>query len=338
MRSQPFYPLYLYPMVFAVMVVSGLGLYSGSVLGAQALDNRLLAKAGDIIQVQLRELHPTQSAVGKLQIAGDLADYAQDRTSLFKDLCKVQGAGKLLSSSERSTPHDPSSYRCSLLPGSDKSAMNTIDIGPGGEFYLTDGHHAFNSFWDAVGGGGEVTLAVLVGENLTHDAEGNPLSHQQFEQKMAQLKHFLPIDAAGKPITFAQLPQTLGMAAFQDDPYRSILYYLRGVSYDKSDKNLNPNTGQPYSDVPFLEFYWGQLLNEKMDLSRYDLRQQDDYIRALNDAALVMVGLSDSQLIGSSGKTAAELGKLNKIHQKKLKKLAQHDSKLAKALAYQAAH
>lgn len=319
----------------AMILFSGLMLCSAS---ASATQSYLSAKPGDVIQVKLNDLHPTQSAVGKLQIAGDLADYASDPKSLFNDLCKVQGAGKLAEIDASSTPKDPASYSCKLAIGTNKSDMNTVDVGPEGKLYLTDGHHAFNSFWDVPGGGGDVTLNVLVGQNISQDANGVPLTQAQFEHKMAELKHFLPIDANGKPITFAQLPKTLGMSSFQDDPYRSMLYYLRGVSYDKSDKNRDPATGKPYPEVPFLEFYWGQFLSSKMDLTRYNLHQQNDYIQALKDAAALMVNLPKQQPIGNAGQTAAALGQMNSVDKKRLKKLAKSDSKLAKALAYQAAH
>ncbi|MBK5074978.1 ParB/Srx family N-terminal domain-containing protein [Budviciaceae bacterium CWB-B4] len=326
---------------FSVSIVPVIGFFSGILLSSMAMatqnsDNQMLAKTGDIIQVRLDELHPTQVAVGKLQIAGDLDEYTTKPEKLFMDLCKVQGAGKLEQQTQSSSPEDPSSYRCSLPVGTDKSAMNTVDIGPGGKIYLTDGHHAFNSFWEA--SGGNVRLSVLVGENLSHDAKGNPVTQAQFEQKMAELKHFLPIDAKGNAITFAQLPSSLGLKLFQDDPWRSMLYYLRGISYDKSDNNLDPKTGKPYPEVPFLEFYWGQLLNNKMNLSQYSLSELDGYINALKDAAKIMTELSPEQLVGGSGKSAAELGKLDKIHKKKLKKLSEPDSKLARALAYQMSH
>ncbi|QBH95164.1 hypothetical protein EKN56_01310 [Limnobaculum zhutongyuii] len=325
----------------SVFIVPVIGAFSGILLSAMAMatqtsDNRMLAKTGDIIQVRLDELHPTQIAVGKLQIAGDLDEYTRKPEKLFAELCKVQGAGKLKQQTKFSSPEDPSSYRCSLPAGTDKSAMNTVDIGPGGKIYLTDGHHAFNSFWEA--SGGDISLSVLVGQNLSRDATGNPVTQAQFEQKMAELKHFLPIDAKGNAITFAQLPSSLGLKLFQDDPWRSMLYYLRGISYDKSDNNLDPKTGQPYPEVPFLEFYWGQLLNSKMNLAQYSLSELDGYINALKDAAKIMTELSPEQRVGDSGKSAAELGKLDKIHKKKLKKLSEPDSKLAKALAYQRSH
>ncbi|MGP2411306.1 ParB-like protein [Yersinia sp. 2553 StPb PI] len=320
----------------SILLFCGLILYSVNLCAAQSLPhNDLLTKPGDVIQIKLSELHPTQITVGKLQIAGDLADYASDSKHLFNDLCKVQGAGKLAKYSLSSTPKDPTSYTCKQAIGTNKADMNTVDIGPMGKLYLTDGHHAFNSFWDAPGGGGDVTLSVLVRQNISRDNDGTLFTQAQFEQQMTELKHFLPIDAEGKPITFSQLPATLGTSAFQDDPYRSILYYLRGISYDKSDKNLNPETGKPYKEIPFLEFYWGQLLRSKMDLKRYNLHKQDDYIKALEDAATLMVNVPKQQLIGHSGQTARALGQLNSIDEKRLDKLAKPDSKLAKALNYQ---
>lgn len=323
----------------AVLLFSGLMLCAANASAVQPVSpDYSSAKSGDVIQIKLSELHPTQMAVGKLQIDGDLADYESHPERLFNDLCKVQGAGTLADSGTASTAKNPATYRCTLAAGTKKADMNTVNVGPEGKLYLTDGHHAFNSFWEVPGGGGDITLSVLVGENLSRDASGKPLTQSQFEQKMAELKHFLPIDANGNPITFSQLPDTLGMSGFQDDPFRSMLYYLRGVSYDKSDKNLNPQTGKPYPEVPFLEFYWGQLLSSKMDLAAYNLHQQDDYIRALKDAARLMVSLPKQQLVGSSGQTAAALGQMSSINKKRLKKLAKSDSKLAKALAYQASH
>lgn len=323
----------------AVFLFSGLMLCSANASAVQPVTpDYSSAKPGDVIQIKLSELYPTQMAVGKLQIDGDLADYASDPESLFNDLCKVQGAGKLAKSDATSTPKNPGTYSCTLAVGTKKADMNTVDVGPEGKLYLTDGHHAFNSFWEVPDGGGDVTLSVLIGENLSRDSSGKPLTQSQFEQKMAELKHFLPIDAKGNPITFSQLPDSLGLSKFQDDPFRSMLYYLRGVSYDKSDKNLNPETGKPYPEVPFLEFYWGQLLSSKMDLTAYNLHQQDDYIRALKDAAALMVGLPKQQLIGNSGQTAAALGQMSRVDKKRLKKLAKPGSKLAKALAYQASH
>jgi len=319
------------------LLLSGLMFYSVALHAAPAVSYSQ-AKTGDILQVKLSELHPTQMAVGKLQIAGSLAEYARDEKALFKTLCETQGAGKLREMSSSSTPQDPSSYTCKQATGTDKKEMNTVDIGPTGQLYLTDGHHGFNSFWDAPKGGDDVALNVLVEKNLSHDGNGTPLTQAQFEQKMTELKHFLPIDAQGKSVTFSQLPESLGMSHFQDDPYRSLLYYLRGVAYDKPEKNINPATGEHYPAVPFLEFYWGQLLRSKMDLTSYNLGNQDDYIKALKAAAVLMTTIPEAELIGDSGKTAAALGQLKKVDKKRLAKLSKPDSKLAKALEYQRSH
>ncbi|MCS3433437.1 ParB/Srx family N-terminal domain-containing protein [Klebsiella sp. BIGb0407] len=327
----------LYTKYSGLLLLSGVMFFSQALHAAPSL-SYIEAKPGDILQVKLSELLPTQMAVGKLQVAGTLAEYAQDKTALFKALCKTQGAGKLSEINASSTPVDPSSYTCKLAAGTDKKEMNTVDIGPAGKLYLTDGHHGFNSFWDVPKGGGDVTLSVLVEQNLSHDSKGTVLTQVQFEQKMAKLKHFLPVDAQGQPVSFSQLPESLGMSHFQNDPWRSMLYYLRGIAYDKPEKNINPATGEHYSAVPFLEFYWGQLLRSKMDLKRYDLNNQDDYIKALKAAAVVMTTVPAAELIGNSGKTAAALGQLKHIDEKRLAKLAKPDSKLAKALEYQVSH
>lgn len=327
----------LYPAGSGLLLLSGLMCYSVA-LHASAPSSYVQAKSGDILQIKLSELHPTQMAIGKLQVAGDLAEYSQDPKELFKKLCKNQGAGKLAEMTASSTAKDPASYTCQLAAGTDKKEMNTVDIGPTGKLYLTDGHHGFNGFWNAPNGGGDIVLNVLVEQNLSQDSQGKALTEAQFEQRMAELKHFLPIDADGKAITFAQLPDSLGMSNFQNDPYRSMLYYLRGVAYEKPEKRINPETGEHYPAVPFLEFYWGQLLRSKMDLAAYDLNKQDDYLKALEKAAEVMVNVPKEQIIGHSGKTAAALGQMTSVDEKRLKKLAKSDSKLAVALEYQASH
>ena len=73
-----------------------------------------------------------------------------------------------------------------------------------------------------------------------------------------------------------------------------------------------------------------------MDLKRYNLHQQDDYIKALKDAAALMTNMPNKQLIENSGQTAAALGQMNSIDEKRLNKLTKPGSKLAKALEYQA--
>ncbi|WP_300005824.1 ParB/Srx family N-terminal domain-containing protein [uncultured Cedecea sp.] len=327
----------LYQTGTGLLLLSGLMFYSLT-LHAAPSPSYTEAKPGDIIQIRLSELHPTQMSVGKLQVNGTLAEYAEDTKTLFKTLCKTQGAGKLREINSSSTPDDPSSYTCELAAGTEKKQMNTVDIGPEGKLYLTDGHHGLNSLWNAPKGGGDVRLTVLVEQNLSHNSQGTALTQAQFEQKMAELKHFLPFDVQGQAVTFSELPTSLGMSHFQDDPYRSMLHYLRGIAYDKPEKNTNPETDKPYPAVPFLEFYWGELLRSKMDLTHYDLNKQDDYIKALKEAAVVMTTVTENELIGHSGKTAAALGQLNKVDKKRLAKLAKPNSALAKALEYQARH
>lgn len=297
----------------------------------------LQARPGDTIEVTLRELHPTQMAVGKLQIAGALADYTHHPKRLFKKLCQLRGAGTLASSSERSALKDPTSYICTLPAGTQPQEMIPVDIGPTGQLYLTDGHHTLTGLWQ-MAGDGEMKLPVRIEQNLSRNKEGELLSEPQFEQKMATLKHFLAVDGEGRAIRFSDLADRLDLNAFQDDPYRSLLYYLRGISYDKPEKKHDPETGAPYPEVPFLEFYWGQLLRNRMDIKRYDLSKQQDYIRALKEAASIMIALPPGTVAGDSGLTAAALGQRDHINEKKLNKLAEPDSPLANALAYQAKH
>lgn len=45
--------------------------------------------------------------------------------------------------------------------------MKTVVIGPGGQPYLTDGHHTLTSFWEAPGGGPDTPVRLKVTGNLS---------------------------------------------------------------------------------------------------------------------------------------------------------------------------
>lgn len=87
---------------------------------------------GDYCQLSIESAHPTQSAVGELQVAGEIATIRQQQ-----DLVAWQ-----------------------------KKKVIPVVISPEGEFYLTDRHHTSHGLWKA----GERTLVVKVIERLKDPA------------------------------------------------------------------------------------------------------------------------------------------------------------------------
>lgn len=59
-------------------------------------------------------------------------------------------------------PNIPSSLQCDEAVGTEKKDMKTIAIAPNGQYYLTDGHHTFNAFWQMKDGGKQFKVNVVV--------------------------------------------------------------------------------------------------------------------------------------------------------------------------------
>lgn len=306
------------------------------------------ARAGDVLKVQIKELHPTQPSVGYDQIyyhlgrkqpdlnryqpteAGYLGDDDEDNYSRYiyrterkriDDYCADNGQGGVASFTQTGTRLiDSTSYTCSLPePTPDAAAdilaqLKTVVVGPGGTLYLTDGHHTFTTLKELADGGEELPVWVRVAANYS-GAE----TQASFWQQMQDARYVWLEDPEGKAITPDQLPDRLGLDTLSDDKYRSLVYLTRGMGYDNSDM------------PEFAEFYWGSWLRENgPDLSQYKLTDlararievkngvvsarsgdsTDSYVAAVRDAALRMVALDDTATV-SGGRLAGELGRLD---------------------------
>lgn len=153
----------------------------------------------------LDALHPTQPAVGELQVAEEVKTLR-----LRPDLASWQ-----------------------------KKRPLPVVLGPAGEFYLTDGHHAARGLWEV----GQKSLLVTLAGKLDDPAD--------FWSQM-QARHWVYLfDEHGQPISPAQLPQRI--ADLRDDPYRALAGFARRQGYFRK------------SDAWFVEFEWaryfGQALN-----------------------------------------------------------------------------
>ena len=284
-----------------------------------------------ILQVSLAELHPTQPAIGYDQVYYKLGRYAAEEKHItdiakpkkFADLCEANGQGDVLPGTANvagatlATP--PAGYRCKAAVGSRPDDMKSVVIGPRGSVYLTDGHHTFSTFRDADGGrNGQLKVWVKVSDNFS------ALDDAAFWDRMRQENKVWLKDGRNQPITPQQLPPSIGLQALGDDPYRSLVYFTRGVGYEA-----------PEHATEFLEFYWADWLRGKpgLDLAHVNLLDPAAYANTILLAAQAMVALRPGDIV-SGGKRASDLGARDQVDRETLDELTQSQGKLDYAIGY----
>ncbi|EZP35954.1 ParB/Srx family N-terminal domain-containing protein [Janthinobacterium lividum] len=284
-----------------------------------------------ILQVRLDELHPTQPAIGYDQVYYKLGRYAAEEKHIadiakpkkFADLCEANGQGDVLPNTANvpgatlSAP--PAGYRCKAAVGSRPGDMKTIVIGPRGIVYLTDGHHTFSTFWEADGGRNrQMKVWVKVSDNFS------ALGEAAFWTRMREENKVWLKNGRNQAITPRQLPSAIGLQSLGDDPYRSLVYFTRGIGYEP-----------PEHATEFLEFYWADWLRgmPALDLARVDLRDATAYANAVLLAAQAMVALQPDDIV-SGGKSARELGALREVNREAFDELIDDKGKLRHAIAY----
>ena len=243
----------------------------------------LKAAEGDILKVKIKELIPTQPALGYDQIyyklgrwqgdflrptwASDAAsqlNYINDTVGKkFGDYCEDTGqhdfAGfDTIAQARAATLADLSTFQCESTPGTDpddKAVMKTVVIGYDGNLYLTDGHHSFSALREIYDGGPELEVYVRVSTNYSDIG-----TKEAFWQKMVDEKKTWLVDGDNNPITVDQLPTRLGMAndtepgGMVEDRYRSLVYFTRDIAYSQGD-------------LPeFAEFLWGDWIRRQQAL------------------------------------------------------------------------
>ncbi|WP_397450415.1 ParB/Srx family N-terminal domain-containing protein [Pseudomonas sp. NA-150] len=289
-------------------------------LQAQALSTH---KAGDLVEVSLDQLHPTQAAIGFDQIYYKLGRFADQRGKLFDEYCETNGQGESAKVPDTADLLRPDSFQCQSPVGTHPKAMKTVVVGPAGELYLTDGHHTFSTLWDQPGAGKALRMWVKVTDDFSDSADS-----AAFWQRMQSARKVWLKDGNGQVINPSQLPQHLGLENMQNDPFRSLVYFTRGAAYGKPDGvDITPE---------FLEFYWGDWLRSQLNLGPYDLGDRRGYRKALEAAAKLMVGLSADAKVGDSGFSAKQLGGFSSLNKKALHKAV--SSKLSYVLAYKKTH
>ena len=274
---------------------------------------------GELVRVQLQDLHPTQAVVGHDQIFYKLGRFQAQPNKLFDEYCETNGQGEAASVPSTARISDPDSFECQQAVGTYPAEMKTVVVGPDGQLYLTDGHHTLTVLWEQPGAGPEQQMWLRVTDNFSDSADG-----AAFWQRMQDERKVWLQDGEGQPITVQALPERLGLDVLQDDRYRALVYFTREVAYDK------PRSGTVAPE--FLEFYWGQWLRGQIDLSSYDLSDKGSYRDALLVASRLMVAQPADQPLGDTGFTAAQLGGYSAMDRKELGKTTQR--KLTHVIRY----
>ena len=269
-------------------------------------------KAGEIVQVEIAQLHPTQAAIGYRQLDYKLHRYNAEPKKLFDDYCESSGQKGVKDFSAQSRITQPASFSCKATVGSEPGPMKTAVIAPDNMLYLTDGHHTFTNFAEVAG------LHTPVQVRITDDFR-NLKTMSSFWQKM-EAAHLVWLDTPKGKIQPDALPRELGRQHMQNDEYRSLVYFARDVGFAKGS---NP--------PPFLEFYWGKWLETQLPLKGFDLHDRSGYADAVEKVAEKMVDVPKDTVIANTdaGAVSAEkMGALNKVNKKELRKLVSATGKI----------
>lgn len=273
--------------------------------------------AGDVIKVGLHELKPTQPSVGYDQIMYKLGRFQFDQEKMFDEVCEANGQKGVVSFSQQSHPNVPSSFKCEMEVGARKQDMKTVVIAPNGDYYLTDGHHTFNVFYRMPKGGASFNVNVVVDKDY-RDLK----SMDAFWNQMAKDGNTWLFDQKGTAISYQQLPTSLGLTNFANDQYRSLMYFSRGVGWNK-----------PKQPVPFLELYWTKEVRKAIDVDNFDLNSTQGYAKAVKAVSEHILSM-DTSNVGGSKLSVKEMGQFDAYNQKGFDKLFKQRGKVDYMLRY----
>lgn len=275
---------------------------------ASQIAKNIHTQAGELLDVRLGDLHPTQPVLGRMEVYYKLGRYQAGKDSInkrFDDWCEANGQELAAWANADSRLDDPKSFGCRVAVGSETPAtidpMKTAVIGHGGRLYLVDGHHTFTSFMESPDGGPDMHVRVRILGNL------NTMGPDAFWTEMDKNGWVWLRDANNQPITTAQLPESLGLVNFANDDFRGLIYFTRDTAYAQNAENAN-----------YQEFHWGTWLRNNPDfvIGNYDLTKAgndtvaDSYFSAVKKAAQLMSAQSDATLIDAPF-TAGDLGRIS---------------------------
>ncbi|WP_220700528.1 ParB-like protein [Mycetocola lacteus] len=260
----------------------------------------LAAKTDDLVDLRIGDIRPTQPSVGFDEVYYKVGRYTMGKDALNKglgDWCEANGQGDVASAQPGATIDNAASFTCTIPLGQETAdslaAMKTVVIGPGGLPYLTDGHHTLTSFAETPGAGLNTPLRLRVMGNLSN------LSETDFWAKMQENGWTWLKDVNGKTITPQQLPKSVGLKNFQDDPARSLLYFTRDIGYTAGT-------------IPFQEFIWGDWLRTSgVDLSGWNPTSAESTLAIVKTISEAQVAAGQDTVI-AGGYTGKQLGTLKK--------------------------
>jgi hypothetical protein len=279
-------------------------------------------KRGDVINVNLDQLLPTQAVISLDEEYYNLGRYTEDLKIMYNDLCRVNGAKGIKKWNKDSIPTDVGTYSCQAKNGENIDDLPAVIIGPeDGELFLIDHHNMLSTFWDMPNGGTSMPVTLRVEYNLLGSGD-------DFWPELLNDHEVWLYNNKGEKIKPSALPQYIGSKQLKHDKYFSLTYFLNGIAYDI------PND----SKVPYVKLNWSRVLREKMDIGDYNLNNPDEYATALTEAATIITDLESDTVIGISGKTAKEMGQRNSVDTKALEKLLTNEkSNWHYAMAYRLA-
>ncbi|MEZ9545333.1 MULTISPECIES: ParB-like protein, partial [Vibrio] len=272
---------------------------------------------GDVINLGLHELKPTQPSVGYDQIMYKLGRYQFDQEKMFDEICEANGQKGVVSIKDQAHPNIPSTFTCEMETGARKKDMKTVVIAPNGEYYLTDGHHTFNVFYRMPQGGASFNVNVVVDKDYR-----NLKNMDAFWNQMAKDGNTWLFDNNGEAISYQQLPTSLGLTNFANDQYRSLMYFSRGVGWNK-----------PSQPVPFLEFYWSKEVRKAINAADFDLNSTEGYAKAVNAVSNHILSM-DTNNVGGSNLSVKQMGQFSAYNQKGFDKLFKERGKVDYMLRY----
>lgn len=252
---------------------------------------------GDLLEVRLGDLHPTQPAVGDDQIHYKLGRYTLGKDEInkrFDDWCEANGQGGVDDADADARLTDPSTFDCDIDVGDESgdelAEMKTVVVGPGGVPYLTDGHHTFTSLLEVAGP--DVRVRVRVQDDLS------TLSTAEFWKRMRADDRVWLRDADGSTITPDELPRRLGLEEMHDDELRGLVYFTKDIGYSSPE-------------ALYAQFRWGNWISgdAPVDLSDWDRGDADSYLDAIRAVSEAQTDVDASDVV-DGGYTASELGAL----------------------------
>lgn len=240
----------------------------------------LNAKVGDVLEVKIEELNPSQGAVGYDQIyyklgrwQGDIQrnTWEKDDANQFKylkntigkkfsDYCEDMGgvSGKDFTNIfalKSAKLNDSTTFECEKPLGSEVASLKTVVIGYDGNLYLTDGHHTITSLLELPDGGKNLKVFMRVVANYSDLKTPDEFWAKMIGNGQAWLKN-----GTNNTITYQQLPKNLGLKSnnnqngMENNNYRSLVYFTRNIGYSKVD-----------GAADFAEFLWEDWFHKQIE-------------------------------------------------------------------------